>query len=46
MEAFIININMKYNVVSHIFPLIKFTLIIWIIVLRIKKTKQNKKPVL
>lgn len=29
--------KMKYNAVSYIFPLIKFTLIIWIVVLRIKK---------
>lgn len=38
MAASIINMKMKYNAVSYIFPLIKFTLIIWIVVLRIKKT--------
>lgn len=36
MAAFIINTKMKYNMISHIFPKIQFTLIIWIIVFKNK----------
>lgn len=43
MAALIINMKMKYNVVSPIFLLIKCTLIIWVVVLRIKTNKQTNK---